>query len=119
MDANRNFSANPNEYTELSSIGLTRGKVGCIKNGRGVRVRVESGAVWVTQEGCSDDVILEAGQTYRLATNGLALVVSLNGRFALATLEPSIPVRPTMGARFWKFWAGLYAPESCPTTAAL
>lgn len=27
--------------------------------------------------------------------------------------------RNTMGERFWNFWAGLYTPESHPTTAAL
>jgi hypothetical protein len=39
--------------------------------------------------------------------------------FALVTMEPAIPVTPTMGERFWNFWAGLYAPQSRPTTASL
>jgi hypothetical protein len=119
MDADKNFSANPADYTELSSIGLTRGKVGRVENGRGVRVRVETGAVWLTQERGGDDVVLRAGQSYRIEEDGMTLLANLGGKFALVTVEPSIPAAPTMGKKFWAFWASLYAPESCPTTAAL
>lgn len=119
MDANKNFSANPADYTELSSIGLTRGKVGRIENGRGVQVRVETGAVWLTQERGGDDVVLKAGESYRIEEDGMTLLANLNGKFALVAVEPSIRAARTTGERFWAFWAGLYAPESCPTTAAL
>ncbi|MGH8739391.1 MAG: hypothetical protein ACREUN_00695 [Burkholderiales bacterium] len=74
MDANRNLSADLADYAGLSSVGITRNEVARIKNGRGLRLSVETGAVWIA---------------------------------------------PTMGGRFRGFWAGLYAPESRPTTAAL
>jgi hypothetical protein len=119
MDANRNFSPSTADYAELSTIGLTRGKVARIPNGRGMQVRVESGSVWLTQDRCGDDVILKAGESYRIASNGLTLLGSLNKSFALLTLEPSLPAAPTLGERFWKFWAGLYSPQARPTTAAL
>jgi hypothetical protein len=115
MDAYRNFV----EFTQLSSIGITSRKVARIKDGRGMRLRVESGTVWITEDRSMDDVCLNAGESYCIKHNGLTLVETIKQPFALVSIEPSIPVEPTMGERFWNFWAGLYAPESRPTTAAL
>jgi hypothetical protein len=119
MDANRNFSANLGDYTELSSIGITAKNFGRINNGRGMRLRVETGSVWITQDHCMEDVCLKAGESYRIEHDGLTLISTLQVPFALVAIEPAIPVAPTMGERFWNFWASLYAPESRPTTAAL
>jgi hypothetical protein len=115
MDAYRNFV----EFAELSSIGITSRKVARIKDGRGMRLRVETGSVWITEHRSQDDACLSAGESYCIQHNGMTLISALKAPFALVTIEPAIPVTPTMGERFWKFWAGLYAPESCPTTAAL
>ena len=49
----------------------------------------------------------------------MTLLVTLGAPFALVTLEPAVRVEPTLAERFWSFWAGLYAPQSRPTTAAL
>ena len=43
MDAYRNFV----EFAQLSSIGITSRKVARIKDGRGMRLRVETGTVWL------------------------------------------------------------------------
>ena len=115
MDAYKNFV----EYTELSSIGITRKNAARITNGRGMRLHVETGAVWITQDRSMDDVCLTAGESCCIEHDGLTLISALRVPFALVTMEPSIPVTPTMGERFWNFWAGLYVPESRPTTAAL
>ena len=115
MDAYKNFV----EFTELTSIGITTKKLGRITNGRGTRIRVETGRVWVTQDCCDEDVILGPGESYCIKRDGMTLISTLRVPFALVTIEPTIPVTPTLGERFWKFWAGLYAPESRPTTAAL
>ena len=115
MDAYRNFV----EFAQLSSIGITSRKVARIKDGRGMRLRVETGTVWITEDRSMDDVCLNAGESYCIKHNGLTLVETIDSPFALVSIEPSIAVEPTMGERFWKFWAGLYAPQSRPTTAAL
>jgi hypothetical protein len=115
MDAYRNVV----EFTELTSIGITPKKMARLKDGHGMRLRVETGSVWVTEERSNDDVCLKAGESYCIKHNGMTLISTLRVPFALVTIEPSIPVAPTMGERFWNFWAGLYAPESRPTTAAL
>lgn len=119
MDANNNLSPNVSDYAGLASIGLTRGKLARLDNARGVQLRVETGSVWITHNHCTDDVILKAGETYRISRDGLTLLTNLNRTFALVTIEPAIPLTPTLGERFWSFWAGLYAPDSHPTTAAL
>jgi len=105
-----------NRSAELSSIGITPKTLGRIENGRGMRLRVETGSVWITQDGSKEDVCLKAGESYRIERDGLTLISALRVPFALVTMEPSIPVTPTMGERFW---AGLYVPESRSTTAAL
>lgn len=119
MDANNNLSPNVSDYAGLASIGLTRGKFARLENARGTKLRVETGTVWITHHHCTDDVILKAGDTYRIAKDGLTLVTNLKGTFALVTLEPVISLPPTLGERFWKFWAGLYAADARPTTAGL
>lgn len=115
MDACRNVV----EFAELTSIGITPKKLARIKNGRGMRLRVETGAVWITQDRNQNDVCLSAGESYCIERDGMTLISALKTPFALVAIEPSVPVAPTLGERLWKFWEGLYAPESRPTTAAL
>ena len=115
MDAYRNLA----EFAALSSIAVTTKKLGRITDGRGMRLYVETGAVWITEHGKPEDVYLAAGESYCLTQDGLTLVAAVNAPFALITIEPPMPIPPTLAERFWKFWERLYAPQSCPTTAAL
>jgi DUF2917 family protein len=82
MDAMRNFA----EYTTLTATGLTRGSVMRIENARGKQVRVERGALWITQEGDTNDVVVESGQTFRFDRDGLALA-SACGRAPLCLIS--------------------------------
>ncbi len=115
MDAYRNFV----EFTELGSIGLTRGQIARIENGKGMRLRVEAGSVWITEERSADDVCLKAGETYCIDKPGKTLISTLRAPFALVSIEPVVPVRTTFVSRFWSVWESLYADRACPTTAAL
>ncbi len=115
MDAYRSVA----EFAELTSIGITPKKVVRIKDGRGMRLRVEAGAVWITEGGSLDDVFLTAGESYSIQRDGITLISTIKVPFAMVTIEPAMRVAPTIAERFSEFWAGLYAPESCPTTAAL
>jgi len=45
-----------------------------IRHGRGLAVRCLAGALWITQDGDTDDVVLEAGECFVLDRAGLALV---------------------------------------------
>ena len=50
-----------------------------IQDGAGITVRVTRGNVWITQRGDPRDVVLCAGQSFKLDRNGLALVAALGG----------------------------------------
>jgi hypothetical protein len=45
-----------------------------IRNGQGLVVRCLDGALWITQDGDTDDVVLKAGDCFVLDRRGLALV---------------------------------------------
>lgn len=75
------------KITELSSLGLYCGAVARLENARGMRLRIETGSVWVTHERCADDVLLQAGETYAIERDGDAVISSLGRRFALVTVE--------------------------------
>jgi hypothetical protein len=45
-----------------------------IRGGRGLVVRCLAGALWITQDGDTDDIVVKAGQCFVLDRPGLALV---------------------------------------------
>ncbi len=70
------------------AIGLGRTAPVRIEGGRGARVRVQSGLVWLTQQGCIDDMILEGGASYFIERGGLTLVSNFGNQPAVITIEP-------------------------------
>jgi hypothetical protein len=76
MDANR-------------SIGIAANEVARIDNGRGLRLRVEYGALWVTQARSVDDVCLRSGESFCIERNGCTLLSTLGTPFTLVTIEPA------------------------------
>jgi hypothetical protein len=56
------------------TIQLTRGKAFPVRDAAGRTVYTHQGRVWITEENGSQDVVLEAGQYFRLARRGLAIV---------------------------------------------
>jgi hypothetical protein len=115
MEANRDIV----ELTALSGICVGARQPARIKNGRGLELRVEVGSIWITQEHCTEDVYVRAGDSYCIERDGLTLVSAVKGTFAMVALDPSIPVTPTLAERLWDLWAALFAPRPRPTTAAL
>ena len=110
MDAYRNVV----EFAELTSIGITPKKVARIKDAGGMRLRVESGSVWITQDRCLDDVCLNAGESYCIGHNGLTVISALQCPFALVSIEPSVPAAPSMAERFWNFCAAMWRLRPAP-----
>ena len=58
----------------MDTINLARGYLVRIENARDMQVRVEKGAVWLTQECDTRDVMLESGDSFRLDRDGIALI---------------------------------------------
>lgn len=55
-------------------VQLARNDIVGVRDGRGALVFVESGTAWITQEGDTRDVLIPAGESFRLDRAGVALV---------------------------------------------
>ena len=58
----------------MKIVLLARGEAVPLRDGRGRTVRAHSGRVWITEENGNRDVVLEPGESFRLARSGLAVV---------------------------------------------
>lgn len=65
------------EFAAAQGIGLPNRSVLRVENARGKEIRVEHGCVWITQDGDTRDIILEAGKAFRFDCDGKALVTAL------------------------------------------
>jgi Protein of unknown function (DUF2917) len=133
---------NANEYPVHGSIGMTRGSVLRIENGRDLLLYVWEGGIWVTQQGDPRDRYVAAGEWFRLDRNGLAvasalrrstmaitapapelyaerITLSRGGSRVAEVLYAAATAKSSPMARLRRFWTGLFAPHARPTTAAL
>lgn len=94
----------------IRSIGIAGNEVARIENGRGLRLRVKYGSLWVTQARSTEDVCMKSGESFRIERNGCTLLSTLGAPFALVTIEPAIPLRRALAERFGNFLIGLYQP---------
>lgn len=60
-----------------TAVRLSEGETISVIDGKGARVAVTSGRVWVTQEHDIRDVLLKVGQSFVLDRNGTAIVEAL------------------------------------------
>ncbi len=72
-----------------SKLGLEPDQLVAVRDAKGVRVACLSGALWITQEGSTADVILEAGQCSVIHNSGLTLVMALKPS-TLRVTEPRV-----------------------------
>ena len=57
-----------------AALRLGRGQTLKVHDGAGSTICAREGTVWITEENSGNDVLLEAGQCFRLQKPGLALV---------------------------------------------
>ena len=78
-------------------IDLSSGEL-CLKNGiplrlaraSGLRIDCLSGKIWITETGEAADIFLTAGESYWIASQGLALIESIgDGRVRLVLVRPA------------------------------
>ena len=132
-----------NDYLVHESVPLARGAALRVVDGREMLVCARDGCVWITQEGERRDIVLKAGQSFRISRGGCTLIAALrSSEIALAspyrkcfarriTLLPYPPARAVpvyeaerglrggiaaLGTRLMKAWVGSYAPP--PRSAA-
>jgi hypothetical protein len=70
-----------------------------IRNGQGLAVRCLGGALWITQDGDTDDIVVKAGECFVLDRPGLALV-SAPVSAATVVVEKATRGAPCAGQRF-------------------
>jgi hypothetical protein len=132
---------NANEYPVHRSIGMTRGSVLRIEDGRDLVLYVWDGGVWLTQQGDARDRHVGAGEWFRLDRNGLAVASALQ-RTTMTITAPapelyaeritlsrsgttvaevlySAAANASLAARLQRLWGGLFAPHARPTAASL
>ena len=134
------------EFIVQGSLGLTRGSLLRIEDGRDMLVYVWEGEIWLTEERERRDRVLRAGEWHRLERQGTAIGYALRRSvLTLTAPEPEyyakrivlvkagaptplelynatrvrMPWIADVGARLRRLWAGMFAPHSRPTTAAL
>ena len=133
-------------YVVHGGMGMARGSYARIEDGRGILVYVWEGEIWLTEERERRDRVLRAGEWHRLERQGAAIgyalqrsVLTLTApepeyyaeRIVLVKAGTAAPVElynanrvrmpwiAGFGARLRRLWAGMFAPHSRPTTAAL
>jgi Protein of unknown function (DUF2917) len=83
-----------------------------VEDAVGTRIDCLRGRIWITEWGSTDDIVLEAGQSYVISRSGVALVQAL--REALVRLRAPA-VRQTRSGlaiwvkRLWSQWAACAA----------
>jgi hypothetical protein len=70
------------------ALTLGQGDILRITDSRGLVVRVAQGKIWLTEEGDRRDILVRAGESFRLERVGLALVYALEPA-ALALCGPT------------------------------
>jgi hypothetical protein len=125
---------------EQATLTLTRRDFARIEDGKDVTVAVAYGSAWLTQANDNEDVILRAGDSFRIGRDGVTIVSALEPCMLVVTpFEPGQRVmrvsmmtsgapervelfatgRKPATSTFDRFWTQLFVPSSCPTTAAL
>lgn len=61
----------------METIDLQRGRLLSLRRGAGKTVTAHAGAVWITEEGRLDDVVLGPGESFTLGRRGLALIEAI------------------------------------------
>jgi hypothetical protein len=83
-----------------SRLGLDRDQLITVRDGKGVRVSCLRGALWITQEQNTADVLLEAGGSFVIDQPGLTLVMALRPSH-LQVSEPCVGADLWNGFRNW------------------
>lgn len=133
-------------YIVHGGIGMARGSLARIEDGRGIALEIWDGELWITQERDRRDYFARPGQRFLVDREGVVLVYAL--RSSHITLTAPVPAyyargitlmlpgeervrriydraRETggwlrgFGHRLARFWANAYTAQSYPTTAAL
>ena len=95
---------------------ITRGAITRVHDFRQLSLRVTQGPVWVTQDGRTDDVVLETGETLSIPSGKLTLVSTCGSLdVALVRIEPAARSEAApcgrLAERVRRWWAAFMFAE--------
>lgn len=79
----------------------TGASIGCLR-----------GRLWITQLGCSEDILLEAGGTHVIVRDGEVLVQALRDASVRLEAPPSGPAVQSRVERLWRWGVGRSSPRA-------
>ncbi|CAN7734431.1 DUF2917 domain-containing protein [Variovorax sp. LjRoot130] len=98
------------DCTEPPNIIVPRGGMICLNNVRGMKLRVMRASVWVTQDAASEDVNLNAGESFCITRSGRTLVNACQyAPLTLVMLEPPVAIEPKLSERLRRLFARMKA----------
>jgi hypothetical protein len=78
--------------------GLRKGQLLAVAGQRGARIESRRGAVWVTQDGVPDDVVLDAGQAHVLEHDAPVLIQALDAACVAVQVPAGAALAPLQRA---------------------
>jgi len=53
---------------------IPTGRIACLHAARGTTVHVRHGSLWITQDGCTQDTFISAGESFTIERNGTTIL---------------------------------------------
>lgn len=84
------FRPQPTNRTSPADLGISKAELhSWTGDHRGLVLEVREGAVWVTQSGDTEDVVLKKGDSFRVSTKGTVLAQGLGQRNTVRLVQMS------------------------------
>jgi hypothetical protein len=75
-----------------------------VEDAIGTRIDCLSGRIWITEQGCTDDIVLEAGESYEFSRGGVAVVQALREAFVALRAPAGFHAEARRAARVEQLW---------------
>ena len=85
-------------------IELERREIVPVEDARGSRIACLRGRIWITEHSSTDDIVLEAGESYEVSRDGVAVVQALREALVVLRAPAVSPARAPLAARVERFW---------------
>jgi hypothetical protein len=85
-------------------IELPRREIVPIERARGSRIACLCGRIWITEHSATGDIVLEAGESYEISREGVAVVQALRDALVVLRAPAVSPARAPLAARIERLW---------------
>jgi hypothetical protein len=85
-------------------IELERREMVPVEDARGGRIVCLRGRIWITEYGSTGDIVLEAGESYKISRKGVAVVQALRDARVVLRAPIASPASAGLAARVERLW---------------